>query len=60
MKTLVQGFVNICFRLWIGVVNALEYNCYFSYSSLGSQGKNAEVVCHLLLQWTTFCQKSPP
>ena len=25
-----------------------------------SQGKNAEVVCHSLLQWTTFCQKSPP
>ena len=25
-----------------------------------SQGKNAEVVCHSLLQWTTFCQNSPP
>ena len=22
----------------------------------GSQGKNTEVVCHSLLQWTTFCQ----
>ena len=22
--------------------------------------KNAEVVCHSLLQWTTFCQNSPP
>ena len=32
----------------------------FSYCSWGSQGKNAEVVCHSLLRWTTFCQKSPP
>ena len=23
-------------------------------------GKNSEVVCHSLLQWTTFCQTSPP
>ena len=23
-------------------------------------GKNTEVVCHSLLQWTTFCQMSPP
>ena len=30
--------------------------CY----SWGSQGKNTEVVCHSLLQWTTFCQTSPP
>ena len=27
---------------------------------MGSQGKNTEVVCHSLLQWTTFCQNSPP
>ena len=26
----------------------------------GSQGKNTEVVCHSLLQWTTFWQTSPP
>ena len=26
----------------------------------GPQGKNTEVVCHSLLQWTTFCQNSPP
>ena len=26
----------------------------------GSQGKNTEVACHSLLQWTTFCQTSPP
>ena len=30
------------------------------YCSWGSQGKNTEVVCHSLLQWTTFCQTSPP
>ena len=32
----------------------------FSYCSWGSQGKNTEVVCQSLLQWTTFCQTSPP
>ena len=32
----------------------------FSYCSWGSQGKNTEVVCHSLLQWTTLCQTSPP
>ena len=31
-----------------------------SYCSWGSHGKNTEVVCHSLLQWTTFCQTSPP
>ena len=25
----------------------------------GVQGKNTEVVCHSLLQWTTFCQTFP-
>ena len=32
----------------------------FSYCSWGSKGRNTEVVCHSLLQWTTFCQNSPP
>ena len=32
----------------------------FSNCSWGSQGKNTEVVCHSLLQWTTFGQTSPP
>ena len=31
----------------------------FSYSPWVSQGKKTEVVCHSLLQWTTFCQNSP-
>ena len=30
----------------------------FSYCSWGSQGKNAEVIRHSLLQWTMFCQTS--
>ena len=36
--------------------------CHFAFSccSRGSQGKNTEVVCRSLLQWTTFCQTSPP
>ena len=32
----------------------------FSYCSWRSQGKDTEVVWHSLLQWTTFCQNSPP
>ena len=32
----------------------------FSYCSWGSRGKNTEVVYHSLLQWTMFCQNSPP
>ena len=37
-----------------------SYHFAFSYCSWGSQGKNTEVVCHSLLQWTTFCKTSPP
>ena len=29
-----------------------------SYCSWSSQGKNTKMVCHSLLQWTTFCQNS--
>ena len=32
----------------------------FSCYSWGSQGKNTEVVCSCLLQWTTFCPYSQP
>ena len=39
---------------------SVSYIFAFSYCSWGSQGKNTEVVCHSLLQWTTFCQTSPP
>ena len=43
-----------------GVYLSESYLFAFSYCSWGSQGKNTEVVCHSLLQWTTFCQTSPP
>ena len=39
---------------------SVSYHFAFSYCSWGSQGKNTEVVCHSLLQWTSFCQTSPP
>ena len=32
----------------------------FSYCSWDSQGENTELVWHSLLQWTMFCQNSPP
>ena len=44
---------------WV-VSLSVSYDFAFSYCSWGSQGKNTEVVCHSLLQWTTFCQTSPP
>ena len=37
-----------------GVPPLVSYHFAFSYCSWGSQGKNTEVVCHSLLQWTTF------
>ena len=40
--------------------NSVSYIFALSYCSWGSQGKNTEVICHSLLQWTTFCQTSPP
>ena len=44
----------------LGVSLSVSYHFAYSYCSWGSQGKNTEVVCHSLLQWTTFCQISPP
>ena len=38
----------------------VSYLFAFLYCSWGSQGKNTEVVCHSLFQWSTFCQNSPP
>ena len=43
-----------------GVPRSVSYHFAFSYYSWCSQGKNTEVFCHSLLQWTTFCQTSPP
>ena len=36
------------------VVTYIIYLCAFSYCSWRSKGKNAEVLCHSLFQWTTF------
>ena len=38
----------------------VSYHIAFSYCSWDSRGKNTEVACHSLLQWTPFCQTSPP
>ena len=38
----------------------MSYLFAFSYWSGCSRGKNTEVVCHSLLQRTTFCQTSLP
>ena len=46
-------------RTW-GVHLSVSYFFAFSYCSRGSQGKNIEVGCHSPLQWTIFCQNSPP
>ena len=40
--------------------NLKTYHFSFSYCSWGYQGKNTEVICHSILQWTTFCQTSQP
>ena len=45
--------------MW-GVHLSVSFLFAFSYCSWASLGKNAEVVCHSLLQWTMFCQNSPP
>ena len=62
----VQCSVSFCCTMkWISCVYIPlpSWTCLpplFSYCSWGSQGRNTEVVCHSLLQWTTFCQTSPP
>ena len=40
-----------------GVHLSVSYLFAFSYCSWGSQGKNTKVVCHSLLQGTTFCHE---
>ena len=44
----------------LGLHLSVSYLFAFSSCSGGFQGKNTEVVCHSFLQWTTFCQNSPP
>ena len=43
-----------------GVHLSVSYIFAFSYCSWGSHGKNTEVVCHSLLQWTMCCQNWLP
>ena len=43
-----------------GVHRSVSYTFACLYCSWGSQGKDAEVVHHSLLQWIMFCQNSPP
>ena len=43
----------------LGVPLSVSSHFAFSYCSWGSQGKNTEVVCHSILQWTTFRQPFP-
>ena len=43
-----------------GAYLLVSYLFAFSYCSWGSWGKNTGVVCHYFLQWTSFCQNSPP
>ena len=49
-------------KKWLdsGHITSYFFRKYCPYCSWGSQGKNAEVIGHSLLQWTTFCQNSPP
>ena len=41
-------------------VFSIHFFTVFSYCLWDSWGKNTEMVCHSLFQWTTFCQNSPP
>ena len=45
--------VPYCAPTDLGVHLSVSYLFAFSYCSWSSQGKNTEVVCHSLLQWTT-------
>ena len=54
----VSSFFLELFLHWYPVVYvhlSVSYLFAFPYYSWVSQGKNTEVVCHSLLQWTTFC-----
>ena len=42
-----------------GVHLSVSYLFAFLYCSKCSHSKNSGMVCHSLLQWTTFCQNSP-
>ena len=51
----------ISFRVdWLDLLAVQRTLKSLPQHSWGSQDKNTEVVRHSLLQWTTFCQTSPP
>ena len=58
-QTRLSDWTELNWMIW-GVPLSVSYHFAFSYCSWGSQGKNTEVACHSLLQWTTLCQTSPP
>ena len=57
---LISHIILCCHLLTWGVHLSVSYLFAFSYCSWGSEGENTEVLCHSLLQWTTFCHNSPP
>ena len=60
---ILSGAISPLFSSSIGSLLTWEVHLSMSYLfafSWGSQGKSTEAVCHSLLQWTTFCQNSPP
>ena len=50
----------VIYLISLGIHLLVSYLFAFSCYSWGFQGKNSEVACHSLLQWTTFCQNSSP
>ena len=54
-----DAMILVFFLSWVSI-QLLHSPLLPSHCSWGSQGKNTEVVCHSLLQWTTFCQNSSP
>ena len=52
------------YQIWVGIYSLFStFSGYFHgllILLMGFSSKNTEVVCHPLLQWTTFCQNSPP
>ena len=59
-----QNFYQLSHKTSPTCILSLSFSCLppfylhplLFYIMRGSQGKNTEVVCHLLLQWTMFCQ----
>ena len=56
ISSLSPSIVFLYFFFFLHCPTLFAFSCY----SWGSQSKDTEVVCHSLLQWTTFCQNSPP